>query len=270
MTFQGYLTYVYNEIVHIKNLENDTILQLRGLPRADAPMMHPDGEHVVFGRTRVVWLSINDDSSAKFISPENERGGYPAWNDDGSALVYAVRTPTEADGLRFIQMYSNEAKDLRLPQFSAVIQPTWRGNKVAFVGVKDNQKHIYSLSTDDLDKPDVADSLQQHTTEHQFNYSPRWSRDGKKLAFERYVPTDDGNHWTVTILDVESGEMTDITPPNHNDHAPTWGPDDTHLAMEREVPDSTATQIVSYALDDQSVTILTLGGGAMPHWWQSN
>lgn len=64
--------------------------------------------------------------------------------------------------------------------------------------------------------------------------SPRWSPDGRRLAFERRVP---GGPSELALLDFESGDLRVLaSSPTHRLVAPTWTPDGLGLVFASDAP----------------------------------
>ena len=57
---------------------------------------------------------------------------------------------------------------------------------------------------------------------------PRWSPDGKWIAFMGKVP---GQAWRVRVVSVEGGPYAPVTPLNDEEGAPTWSPDSDQVAF---------------------------------------
>ncbi|MFY9570605.1 MAG: S9 family peptidase, partial [Blastocatellia bacterium] len=86
---------------------------------------------------------------------------------------------------------------------------------------------IYLISTDGADP-------RQLTNEKQGSHSPRWSPDGKRLAF---VSARDGESqiWTLEIGEPASGALKKISNISTGADAPVWSPDGKWIAFTSEV-----------------------------------
>jgi dipeptidyl aminopeptidase/acylaminoacyl peptidase len=86
---------------------------------------------------------------------------------------------------------------------------------------------IYLISTE-------GGEPRQLTKEKQSSVSPRWSPDGKRLAF---ITARDGapQIWTVELAEVATGPLKKITDISTGADAPAWSPDGNWLAFTSEI-----------------------------------
>jgi len=77
------------------------------------------------------------------------------------------------------------------------------------------------------------------------NGSPRWSPDGKKIAFVSYRK----DHSFIGVYDHEAGTITYLEPSVDRDASPTWSPDSRKVAFVRQ-PGFTFSEIVSEGVPD--------------------
>ena len=105
------------------------------------------------------------------------------------------------------------------------------GSSVAFTRVSVNEKEnryetsLYVVPTDGSQPPRRLTSGIRDT-------SPRWSPDGKRLAFLRAVEKDGkAQPPQIDLLDMDGGEARPITEVKDGAAAPTWSPDGKYLAF---------------------------------------
>lgn len=102
---------------------------------------------------------------------------------------------------------------------------------------------IYLISTD-------GGEPRQLTNEKQSSSSPRWSPDGKRIAF---VSSRDGQAqvWTIEVSDGTAGALKKITSISTGADGPIWSPDGKWIAFTSEVYPECATDECNKQRDEQ-------------------
>jgi Tol biopolymer transport system component len=97
-----------------------------------------------------------------------------------------------------------------------------RGDRIAFgIGLNQPRPGQYGPAYIATARPDGSD-LRRVTADEPGNlHFPSWSPDGRRLVFRSAQPTSKG----LTIVDVESGRTTRLTPDTGSDNLPSWSPD---------------------------------------------
>lgn len=92
--------------------------------------------------------------------------------------------------------------------------------------------------------------------------SPRWHPSGKKLVFNRQV---DGK-WHIFTLELETGQVTQLTSGPHNNAYPSWSPDGKWITFHSDREGR--YQIYFMKEDGTAVTQMTRGEGSAvePNW----
>jgi len=96
--------------------------------------------------------------------------------------------------------------------------------------------------------------------------SPRWSPDGTKLAFDRLV----GKNHQSFVLNLTTGQVTQLTGGDFSNEWPVWSPDGKWLAF---VSDRDGRwHLYAMRADGSQVTQLTSGGSqeSLPDWASDN
>src|SRR6185295_1474016 len=103
---------------------------------------------------------------------------------------------------------------------------------------------IYVISTD-------GGEPRQLTNEKQSSSSPRWSPDGKRIAF---VSSRDGQAqvWTMEVSDGTAGALKKITSISTGADGPVWSPDGKWIAFTSEVYPECATDECNKQRDEQA------------------
>lgn len=201
----------------------------------------PDGKSIAFVYRGDVFVTPVDYSTTKQITTTPEAESGVTWSPDGKALIYT----SERDGLANIYRATVEREESE-PNFAnatiikeealfktdsherggAEISPD--GKKLAFI--LDRTK----LAVMDLDSKKVK-LLTDGTTNPQRNgtFGFTWSPDSKWIALEivdrRHEPYSD-----IAIINVESGEMTNLTNSGYFDERPHWNHDGTAITFQSE------------------------------------
>ena len=102
------------------------------------------------------------------------------------------------------------------------------GQKVAFTVDKAGTRYLYVAPLDTVDGAPMGAPHRLLPDEQRYEqvYTPRWSPDGKSIAFSRWT---DGGYRDVQIADVASGAITEVTHDRALDTGPAWSHDGKQL-----------------------------------------
>ncbi len=137
---------------------------------------------------------------------------YPAWFPNGENIIYSyyamkqpilVKTPVNGAGMTFISPTSFGLQDEQ-----AHISPD--GQKIVFTTKFGNVKHIC-----------VVNSNGSEFTVYVEGTSPQWGPDGNLIVFDRMI----GEKSQIFTLDLETGQVTQLTNNDSNNRLPIWSPD---------------------------------------------
>jgi tricorn protease len=197
------------------------------------PAISADGRTIVFERDFRIWKL--DVESGKAAPVEIERRGVPAGPDvQHISLASQFRElALSPDGKKvaFIahgEVFAASAKDggdaQRITRTAAPeSQPDWApdSKRLAYVSTRDGASHIYLY--------DFSKNQETRLTNGPFDYTPRFSPDGKTLAFMR-------NAREIRLLDMETRQERALAegrfdlPPIGVEHEMAWSPDSRWLA----------------------------------------
>jgi len=188
--------------------------------------------------TDLTSLSLSDDGSvAVFVRGHDpnrqEWVANPSHSPDGSEqAIWAVRVL--------------ERRPFRIAAGSdPVLSPTGR----FVVWVKDGQIHGARVQAPAPGAAPTAETKPLFRT-WGTNSNPRFSPDGKKLAFV----TDRGDHSFIGVYDIASRKISYLAPSVDRDTSPTWSADGTRIAFIRR-PGSNFAQIAAAAQAQQAAQI---------------
>ena len=149
---------------------------------------------------------------------------------NGKQIIYSAND-SEGDGI-YLYDLKQHTSFLLLTHVPSAEDPSLSpdGTKIAFVQWPKNRKtsHIFTANPD-------GSGIQQLTGGQCYNWSPRWSPDGKQLVFETTRndnPTNNvknGGHRDVYLMDGDGQNQTNLTA-NSYGHQPSWSPDGKQIA----------------------------------------
>ena len=130
----------------------------------------------------------------------------------------------------------------------AVIRYSGEGNLV-FLSIEENGfAHLFVQSNPPQELP-----LTRITTGEWNDIAPALSPNRKQLAFA----SDRSGFWDLYIMDLQSGDVKQITDSHEYDSAPSWSPDGQWLVFETYIADNLEVAIISVIDPSQKIISLT-------------
>jgi Tol biopolymer transport system component len=177
----------------------------------DVFAMDPDGSNVVF--------LAEDPAGSEFDGDWSPNGRLVVYRDSTRGLnvddeIYVVRS----DGTRSRNITNHPANDWG---------PDWSpdGSTIVFNSDRDGALRGYFVEPDGANVRPVG-------VESWFEY-PVWSPDGTRIVFTGAS----GDNYEVFVLDVATGEVTQLTNVPGDDSWPVWSPDGSLIAFSSERDD---------------------------------
>lgn len=242
---------IFSVDINGKNLKN-----LTNSPENNyMPAWSPDDEFLAYtareNATESIFIVKSDGTDpVKITTGTSWKDTKPLWSDDGTKIaflsnrsgfneIYTVNPP----GTELVKLTDNKIDET---DFS------WSpdGTKIAFTGRYEGQADIYIMDSDGKGQKKLTDDK---GTEYDFSWSP----DGEKIVFTTTEYTD--NVANISVLDIESGEISNLTSDNIWKRYPVWSPDGTVLIF------CAGTQVPSYLYGfkfDDSTSVKIVGGQA--------
>jgi Tol biopolymer transport system component len=217
------------------------------------PEWSPDGMSIAFISNREgvrVDRAINfevyrvgvDGSGEQRLTTNNDFDADIAWSPDGSTLLFKSYQDGN-DEVYALDARSGAATNLTNSAASdggAAWSPD--GTTIVFHSDRGDtgSSHLYLMN------PDGSD-VRSFPTDPGSGHSPRWSPDGRRIAF---VSGRDGNA-EIYVMDTDGGNVRRLTDDPAEDGYPRWSPDGTRIAYS----------VGSFDTDRWSVFVMDAGGG---------
>lgn len=197
-----------------------------GLTAADLYVIRADGSALTF-------LCSCDGSTAP-VSADRRL----AWTPDGTQLVYAsfqsLWMVSLSDGA--LTHLVDVADGTRAPNFSPDLDLNidgYQGFLTFHDEPGDKRQDIWQLEFDiDLDGNVVTGPMQIVTDPGFFQTNPRWSPDGRWLAF---VEFDDNLNSGIVVMNTADGSVSPVVP-THTSTILTWSPDSQYIGFDNSIP----------------------------------
>ncbi len=166
------------------------------------PRWSPDGRQIAFVNDGTIRIVPADGGPSQAIA----RGWWPAWSPDGKRLAFSAGSPPasqpialkDVDGPGGIRLASS-------PDNSPLQAVDWSpdGTKLVCLKLVDGSFQMVVL--------DVAgDRVDHRVATSQSAFNPRWSPDGRRLAF---TTSGTGEPSSIEIIDADGRNPTTITTP---------------------------------------------------------
>jgi TolB protein len=187
----------------------------------------------------------------------------PAWSPEGSKLVF------NQDNLLYtVDISAGEEQELETPFGSGIYHPSWSANnQLLFLYFAQKQyPQIWFAPEDTLE-------WKEFTPELAFQYDPVWAPDGRTYAFAG-APGTIKSQWYKTVfggltltfydiqprdiylVDVQSGQTTQLTSGREDEFHPAWSPDGQTLAFV-SILDAKNPEIFTIKRDGSDLTRVT-------------
>ncbi len=205
------------------------------------PSFSPDGNPITFS-----WKGENDQNwhiYAKVIGEESvleltsgPADDYaPAWSPDGRYIAFCRRTGQQY-GIYVVPALGGPERRIRSINPASglpVGNPAWSpdGKYLAYAGARPGQQSasIFLLA---VDNPDDTRALTFPDRPHVADWLPRFSPDGRSVAFLRFLSR--GSATDVYVVRVAGGEPKRLTFDNVNINGLDWTPDGAYLVFSSD------------------------------------
>jgi len=225
------------------------------------------------------WVANKDLSDQVKLTSGSADSGWAVWKQGGDKLAFdsarADPDPTDSEAINDVfTMNPNGSGIVKLTDsedFSG--DPGWSpdGSKIAYASDRRNgaeRGEIYVMGADGSNVRRVS-TLPEKA---EYDSAPRFSPDGKRLVFTRYITEDipiRAALFTVRVAD--GGGLKQLTPWGNGAGDAHWSPDGTKIVFEASPEASSHGDIFTIDADGEQLTNLTDnmrsgGGSADPVW----
>ena len=202
----------------------------------------PDGKSVAFIYRGDVFVTSVEYNTTKQITNTPEAESYVSWSPDGKELIYT----SERDGKFNIYKAKMARPDEEINFANATIiqeEPLFKNDgheRTAPMYSPDGKKLAFILDRNKLQVMDVKGGKVKELTDGSTNRSRTgafyytWSPDSKWIALD-IVDRKHDPYYDVAIINVDNGQMTNLTNSGYFDESPRWvmGGDAILFASER-------------------------------------
>jgi Tol biopolymer transport system component len=222
------------------------------------------------------WVADADLSDQVKLTSESADSGWAVWKPGGAKLAVdsnrADPDPTDSDEINDIfKMNPDGSGIVKLTHSKAFSgAPGWSpdGTQIAFdsdLGQYPQKQGIYVMDAD-------GSNVRRVTTlpeKAEFDTAPRFSPDGRRLVFTRYI-TDPGRAALFTV-GVDGGGLKQLTPWGNGAGDADWSPDGKKLIFEAYPEYGSRGEVFTIDADGQQLINLTdnhsSGGGSSDPVW---
>lgn len=205
-------------------------LLTKGGPAHGSPLLHPSGSRMAFyfndgKNSRNGWYFYDVKNGEKSLIVESDSGGAADFAPDGRRLVYSQAQNYQRE-YYYYDLFMHDldrGETRRITTRKRAQEPDFHpdGSRIAYVSMQPGKSRLEILN---LDHGGTEQPLPEELFEQV--YQPRWSPDGKKLAF---VARARFGFKDLYIMDMADNRVTNLSSDNAQDLTPSWSPDGRYL-----------------------------------------
>lgn len=194
--------------------------------RAGLPATRASSEssgRLAFNAGNSIWITDDTGQNAHELPLKDVVGpAYPSWYPDGRRVAFV-------DGPRNILYRADISTGATTPLtrqsevLAGMASVSPDGRRIAFAGQR-NVGQLYNQNDNQIWLVDESGNARPLEAAPGPGRTPSWSPDGRRIAFESNRGSPDG-HYAIFIIDVDGGNLVQVTDYSLNGNHPTWSPD---------------------------------------------
>lgn len=232
--------------IYLQRVDGTSVTQLTSDAADDHyPSFSPDGRQIAFASTRAgswqIYVMDTDGRNVVQVTNSNMQAIHPSFSPDGSRLIYcALGSRSGQWELWTADLHTGEKRMIGYGLF-----PTWSPDKtverIAYQRARQRGGRWFSLWTLDLIEGEGRRMTEVVASTNAAIVSPRWSPDGKRLAFAAVVDdaakrangaekseTKESAAWgrqDIWTVNADGSNRQRLTDGNGANLSPYWSPD---------------------------------------------
>jgi TolB protein len=196
----------------------------------DSPTWSPDGSMVAFTSYRellpAIWVVRVEGGEQWQVSPAGAQSLSPQWSRDGSRILF-LEGPGDSVTLMTAPVRGGPPTRLMIPRGFA--GGAWSPDGKAFVLTQatgaGRALGVYRVPSAG------GDPVLLTAGQNAWSVRPRWSSDGKQIAYT--VASDDGGSADIFVMAADGSGKRRLTKSAAQEYAPTWSADDSEIFFRK-------------------------------------
>ena len=221
--------------IYSMDVNGNNLLQLTNHEKSDRALAcSPDGRKIAFRSERDgppdLYVMDNDGNNVIRLTNSNSFESRPSWSPDGKKIAFSSSCENNCDIFTVDTVGENRTR-LAQHEMGDVV-PSWSpdGSKIAFASLPPGviafaDYHIFVMNADGKKRRNLTGD-----TGLTGNFSPTWSPDGKKIAFD----SQRNFIYDIYVISAEGKKLERLTEGEGNNTRPAYVQDGTRIAFESD------------------------------------